>query len=179
MFVKKFLALTLVLLYSFNFFRAAFLLLVLLSSWKVDSDTVRLTLNSINFKINAFLKISRFYSFAYKNIVNLIISRFSQINTCFSGLPALVLYLPGQFLLIPLQSMVRQFLSSRFAKSIKSLFIHIERTGTYFVVVGTQLLWSILETVLKGTLNGKILKIFVCEMIFFQISLLGIIMWKT
>ena len=45
--------------------------------------TVPLSLNSINFKINAFLKISRFYSFAYKNKVNLVISSFIEMTNFF------------------------------------------------------------------------------------------------
>ena len=42
-----------------------------------------------------------------------------------------------------------------------------------------QLLWRILAMVLFGTVDGKILKILVCDKVFFQIWLSGAIIWKT
>ena len=47
-------------------------------------------------------------------------------------------------------------------------FHEYERTGTYLFVCVMQLLCKIFETVLCGTLAGKILKMFVCEIIFCQ-----------
>ena len=60
-----------------------FFFFLLLFLFCTEHFTVRLTLNSINFKTNDFFKISRFCSFAYENIMNLIVPRFIKITELF------------------------------------------------------------------------------------------------
>ena len=65
------------------------------------------------------------------------------------------------------------------ARLVQTLLSHIDWAGIYFFVACLHLLWRILATVLYGTLNGKILKKFVCEIIFFQIWISGVMIRKT
>ena len=61
---------------------------------------------------------------------------------------------------------------------MKSLLSHKARIGTYFSDCEMQLLCKIFVTVFWGTLDGKILKILVLEIILCQICVDGAITWK-
>ena len=120
-------------------------------------------MNSICFKVNAVGKITSFIELLMKTSSLALLKQ----QTCLTGSSGWVLYLLEPFLLTPLQSVIKQCCSSVLARSLKTLLSHNERAGTSFFVLCLQLLWGILATVLYVTLDGKILKILVCNNFFF------------
>ena len=86
---------------------------------------------------------------------------------------ASVLNFLGPFKIFSQQSKVRQTFWFLLANLINKRLIQRADCGTYLLVRLTQTLSKILRTLLSGTDVGKKLRIFVCDIIDFQISFSG------
>ena len=127
--------------------------------------------------MNSFVKISGFYSLAYKNIVRFVVMWLIKIANP-SGLSANVPYRLGPLLFTLLQSIVKQCFWSVLARSITTLPNHIERAERYFFDCCLQLLCRICNRAIRNT-RWEYIKNICLRDNFCQIWVAGAMIWKT
>ena len=139
---------------------------------------ISLTVQINSFKLNIVIILRVIYPLIYIYIKKLFIVNCIKITDWESGFSASVLNFLGSFKIFPEQSKVRRTFSFWLADSVNNGLIRRADCGTYLLVHLTQTLSKILWTLLSRIDAGKKIKIFVCEIIDFQISISVCNVWK-